>query len=44
MLKILEQDIKKGSNFLKSDHNKYLIDGNQITELKRMWFKGCRYR
>ena len=45
MLKILEKDIKKRSIFLKSDLNKYLIDENQITEgLKRIWFKGCRYR
>ena len=45
MLKILEQDLKKGSNFLKPDLNKYLIDENQIMEYqKRIWFKGCRYR
>ena len=45
MLKILEQNLKKGSNFLKSDLNKYFIDENQITEApKRIWFKGCRYR
>ena len=45
MLKIFEQDLKKGSNFLKPDLNKYLIDENQITKgLKRIWFKGCRYR
>ena len=45
MLKILEQDLKKGSNFLKSDFSKYLIDEHQIMkDPKRIWFKGCRYR
>ena len=45
MITILERDIKKKSNLIKSDFNKYLIDKNKITEYpKRIWFKGSRYR
>ena len=47
MIKILKQDIeiKKRSNFLKSDLNKYLVDNNQIREYpNRIWFKGSRCR
>ncbi len=47
MITILKQDFdkKKGSIFLKSDLNKYLVDKNQIKEYpNRIWFKGSRYR
>ena len=47
MTTILKQDfdMKKRSNFLKSDLNKYLVDKNQIREYQdRIWFKGSRYR
>ena len=41
----LREDIKKKSNFLKSDLNKYSVDKNQFTEARKsIWFKGSRYR
>ena len=46
MIRILEKAIKnKRSNFLKSDLDIYLVEGEQTTEYpKRTWFKGSRYR
>ena len=47
MITSLKQDFekKRGSNFLKSDLNKYLVDKNYIREYpNRIWFKGSRYR
>ena len=47
MITTLKQDLdkKKKSNFLKSDHNIYLADKNQIRVYpNRIWFKGSRYR
>ena len=45
MNKILEQGIKKRSDFLITDLNKYLTDENLIGEYPKLkWFKGSRSR
>ncbi len=46
MITNLEQLTKlNGSNSLKADLSKYLVDKNIIIEEpKRIWFKGSRYR
>ena len=41
----IEQVLKKRTDFIKSNLNKYLVDKNQVLEYsKPLWFKGSRYR
>ena len=41
----IDVDKKKGSSFLKSNLNKYLVDKNQTIKYPNLlWFKGSRYR
>ena len=45
MITTIEQVLKKRTDFIKSNLNKYSVDKNQLLEYsKPLWFKGSRYR